>query len=46
MFSHPEQREVLDEIIVKMRSGRMKRRTFLERAVAVGSKQYCGSISA
>ena len=36
MFSHPEQREVLDEIIVKMRSGRMKRRTFLERAVAVG----------
>jgi len=36
MFSHSEQREVLDEIIVKMRSGRMKRRTFLERAVAVG----------
>ncbi len=36
MFSHPEQREVLDEIVVKMRSGRMKRRTFLERAVAVG----------
>ena len=36
MFSHPEQREVLDEIIVKIRSGRMKRRTFLERAVAVG----------
>jgi multiple sugar transport system substrate-binding protein len=36
MFSHPEQREVLDEIIVKMRSGRMKRRTFLERALAIG----------
>jgi multiple sugar transport system substrate-binding protein len=36
MFSHPEQREVLDEIIVKMRSGRMKRRTFLERAIAIG----------
>jgi len=36
MFSHPEQREVLDEIIVKMKSGRMTRRTFLERAVAVG----------
>jgi multiple sugar transport system substrate-binding protein len=32
----PEQREVLDEIIVKIRSGRMKRRTFLERAIAVG----------
>ncbi|QBD81024.1 ABC transporter substrate-binding protein [Ktedonosporobacter rubrisoli] len=32
----PEQREALDEIIVKMRSGRMKRRTFLERALAVG----------
>ncbi|GAC1400003.1 MAG: ABC transporter substrate-binding protein [Ktedonobacteraceae bacterium] len=36
MFSHPEQREALDEIIVKIRSGRMTRRTFLERAVAVG----------
>jgi multiple sugar transport system substrate-binding protein len=32
----PEQREVLDEIIVKARSGRMKRRTFLERALAIG----------
>lgn len=32
----PEKREVLDEIIVKIRSGRMTRRTFLERAVAVG----------
>jgi multiple sugar transport system substrate-binding protein len=31
-----EQREALDEIIVKIRSGRMTRRTFLERAVAVG----------
>ncbi len=32
----PEQREVLDEIIVKIRAGRMTRRTFLERAVALG----------
>jgi multiple sugar transport system substrate-binding protein len=32
----PEQREALDEIIVKMRAGRMTRRTFLERAVAIG----------
>jgi multiple sugar transport system substrate-binding protein len=32
----PEQREALDEIIVKIRSGRMTRRTFLERAVAIG----------
>jgi multiple sugar transport system substrate-binding protein len=28
--------EVLDEIIMKIRAGRMTRRTFLERAVAVG----------
>ena len=33
---NPEQREVLDEIVVKMRAGRMTRRTFLERAIAVG----------
>src|SRR2546423_13960730 len=32
----PEQREALDEIIVKMRHGRMTRRTFLERAIAIG----------
>ncbi|GCE48117.1 carbohydrate ABC transporter substrate-binding protein (CUT1 family) [Thermosporothrix hazakensis] len=31
-----EQREALDEIVTKMRSGRMKRRTFMERALAVG----------
>src|SRR5712691_1911392 len=31
-----EQREALDEIIVKIRAGRMTRRTFLERAVAIG----------
>ncbi|GAC1507531.1 MAG: ABC transporter substrate-binding protein [Ktedonobacteraceae bacterium] len=31
-----EQGEVIDEIITKIRAGRMKRRTFLERAVAVG----------
>ena len=31
-----EQGEVIDEIITKMRVGRMTRRTFLERAVAVG----------
>jgi multiple sugar transport system substrate-binding protein len=33
---NPEQRDVLDEIVVKMRAGRISRRTFLERAVAVG----------
>ena|SRR5579883_2357627 len=33
---NPEQREALDEALVKMRAGRMKRRTFLERAVALG----------
>lgn len=33
---NPEQREVLDEIIVKIRAGRITRRTFLERAIAVG----------
>ena len=32
----PEQREALDEILVKIRSGRLTRRTFLERAVALG----------
>ncbi|HLG78047.1 MAG TPA: ABC transporter substrate-binding protein [Ktedonobacteraceae bacterium] len=32
----PEQREALDEIIVKIRSGRVSRRTFLERAMAIG----------
>lgn len=32
----PEQREALDELIVKMRSGRTTRRTFLERALALG----------
>jgi multiple sugar transport system substrate-binding protein len=31
-----EQGEVLDEIITKIRNGRITRRTFLERAVAVG----------
>src|SRR6266571_3166515 len=41
----PEQREVLDEIIVKMRSGRMTRRTFLERAVALGlTSSVAGSL--
>lgn len=32
----PEQREDLDEIVVKMRAGRMTRRTFLQRAAAIG----------
>jgi multiple sugar transport system substrate-binding protein len=32
----PEQRDALDEIIVKIRSGRVKRRTFLARATALG----------
>jgi multiple sugar transport system substrate-binding protein len=41
----PEQREALDEIIVKIRSGRMKRRTFLERAIALGlSSTIAGSL--
>lgn len=31
-----EQREALDEIITKIRAGRLTRRSFLERAVAVG----------
>jgi multiple sugar transport system substrate-binding protein len=33
---HLEQGEVLDEIITKIRNGRITRRTFLERAIAVG----------
>ena len=33
---HLEQGEVIDEIITKIRAGRMTRRTFLERAIAVG----------
>ena len=32
----PEQGEVIDEIITKIRAGRMTRRMFLERAIAVG----------
>ena len=32
----PEQREALDESLVKIRAGRMTRRTFVERAVALG----------
>lgn len=32
----PEQREYLDEAIVKIRSGRITRRSFLERAIAAG----------
>ncbi len=40
-----EQREVLDEIIVKIRAGRMTRRTFLERAIALGlSATAAGSL--
>src|SRR5437870_11763685 len=31
-----EQGEAIDEIITKIRAGRMSRRTFLERAMAVG----------
>lgn len=33
---NPEQREAFDDILIKLRSGRMPRRTFLERAVALG----------
>ncbi|MDQ6660644.1 MAG: ABC transporter substrate-binding protein [Chloroflexota bacterium] len=41
----PEQREALDEIIVKIRAGRMTRRTFLERAVAIGlTSSVAGSL--
>ena len=41
----PEQRDALDEIIVKIRSGRMTRRSFLERAVAIGlSTAAAGSL--
>src|SRR5437764_10239605 len=41
----PEQREALDEIIVKIRAGRMSRRTFLERAVAIGlTSSVAGSL--
>lgn len=32
----PEQREALDDIIGKVRAGRLNRRSFLERAVALG----------
>src|SRR6266487_2019932 len=32
----PEQGDVIDEIITKIRAGRITRRTFLERAIAVG----------
>ncbi len=33
---HHEQREALDEAVVKIRSGRMTRRSFMERAIALG----------
>jgi len=43
----PEQREALDEIIVKIRAGRLSRRTFLERAVALGlTSSVAGSLLA
>src|SRR6059058_5772552 len=41
----PEQREALDEIVVKIRAGRITRRTFLERAVAIGlTSSVAGSL--
>ncbi|SRR6266566_5179977 len=41
----PEQREAVDEIIVKIRAGRMSRRTFLERAIAIGlTSSVAGSL--
>src|SRR6266516_6846456 len=41
----PEQREALDEIIVKIRAGRITRRTFLERAIAIGlTSSVAGSL--
>jgi len=41
----PEQREALDEIVVKIRAGRITRRTFLERAIALGlTSSVAGSL--
>lgn len=41
----PEQREALDTMIVKIRAGRMTRRTFLERAAAIGlTSSVAGSL--
>jgi multiple sugar transport system substrate-binding protein len=41
----PDQREALDEIIVKIRAGRITRRTFLERAIAIGlTSSVAGSL--
>src|SRR3989440_7040305 len=41
----PEQREALDEIVVKIRSGRITRRSFLERAIALGlTSSVAGSL--
>ena len=40
-----EQGEVIDEIITKIRAGRMTRRTFIERAIALGlSSTVAGSL--
>jgi multiple sugar transport system substrate-binding protein len=33
---YPEQRTAFDEVLTKLRGGRMTRRTFLERASAIG----------
>jgi multiple sugar transport system substrate-binding protein len=41
----PDQREALDEILVKIRTGRLTRRTFLERAIAIGlTSSVAGSL--
>jgi multiple sugar transport system substrate-binding protein len=41
----PEQREALDEIVVKIRAGRITRRTLLERAIALGlTSSVAGSL--
>ncbi len=41
----PARREVVDEMIVKMRAGRMSRRAFLERAAVIGlSTTFAGTL--
>ena len=42
---NPERREALDEMIVKMRAGRMTRRTFIERSAILGlSATFVGTL--
>ena len=42
---NPEQREAVNEMVVKMRAGRMTRRTFLERSAILGlSVSFAGTL--